>query len=425
MSDTTLDNIAKYSNDSMDVDTTSTSSHPTAASTTAEQCSTCDTTLPAQEVERNKDATAVDKVEFRELLHERAPQYRPATIAQGVDAHTHHQFGSLLNRPQIQQHQFAPQFMPTHNSTTNGGGYAIPFALATPSVFPFVQNFGSFPPPPPPPMHQQQNDSSATVFDPPPCQHNNWDNLRAKNAVVTLCCRDCLTKWKLQFPIKDLCSEFHSKLECAFGVNCPLLHVHRFKSVQKSPNPAGHVVGSTRDPLFAAVALEVMMNNPGKLPGEVVGTVMAQYAQKVAQKEAEPAVPLPASTQPPPQRSLGSVQTDMLQFVTPTAMQQAWQQQQPAQVPQYIFAAPSQPLWQQSSYPTLLGSAPVLMPQAQQQATMTITPSPMYQVVTAPSSHPLIITSQPQQQLVLLQQQSQPSLFPTVNFLPTMPTQWL
>lgn len=111
-----------------------------------------------------------------------------------------------------------------------------------------------------------------------PCEHNNWDNLRAKNSIVTLCCRDCQKKWKQHFPIRNLCPEFHARLSCAFGVNCPYLHVHRFKSLEKSPNPLGHVIGSTRDAVFAAAALQILEKHPGAMPRDVLPEVLQQLA---------------------------------------------------------------------------------------------------------------------------------------------------
>jgi hypothetical protein len=116
-----------------------------------------------------------------------------------------------------------------------------------------------------------------TVDDPVPCEHNNWDNLRAKNSIVTLCCRDCQKKYKQMFPIRNLCPEFHTRLVCAFGTDCPFLHVHRFKSVAKSPNPPGHVVGSVRNARFASIAIDVLADNPGKEPRDVVSEVRARY----------------------------------------------------------------------------------------------------------------------------------------------------
>lgn len=134
--------------------------------------------------------------------------------------------------------------------------------------------------------HQQHDDSNssngdqqhaASIHDPAPCQHNNWDNLRAKSSIATLCCRDCSKKWKQRFPIKMLCPEFHMERVCAFGINCPFLHVHRYKSIEKSPNPVGHVTGATRNAGFANMALDVLAENPTLWPRDVVDQVRVRY----------------------------------------------------------------------------------------------------------------------------------------------------
>lgn len=129
-----------------------------------------------------------------------------------------------------------------------------------------------------PPPQQKFQIALASEDATPPCAHNNWDNLRAKHSIVTLCCRDCQKKWKQDFPIRNLCAEFHSKLQCAFDVNCPFLHVHRFKSQEKSPNPANHVVGAARDESYVKIAQEVLAEFPGKYPSDVVSMVNERYA---------------------------------------------------------------------------------------------------------------------------------------------------
>ncbi|CUG14967.1 Hypothetical protein, putative [Bodo saltans] len=113
---------------------------------------------------------------------------------------------------------------------------------------------------------------------PPPCSHNNWDSLRAKKYVVTLSCRDCQQKWKQLFPLTNLCPEFHLHSACAFGDDCPFLHIHRFKSAHKSPNAQDHVVGAVRNELFAQVAIEVLAEFPGRVPRDVVDVVHSRFA---------------------------------------------------------------------------------------------------------------------------------------------------
>lgn len=146
----------------------------------------------------------------------------------------------------------------------------------------------------------------------PPCGHNNWDNLRAKNSVVTLCCRDCQQKWKQVFPIADLCPEFHQSATCAFGPHCPMLHVHRFKSVLKSPNPPGYVPGTVADALFSQCARDVLARHHHRtLPREIVGEVIALY-QRLCESGAQgagnssAAQPLLKTTTPAGQRSWGA-----------------------------------------------------------------------------------------------------------------------
>jgi hypothetical protein len=127
--------------------------------------------------------------------------------------------------------------------------------------------------------------AAATIHEPAPCQHNNWDNLRAKSSIATLCCRDCSKKWKQRFPIKMLCPEFHMERMCAFGVHCPFLHVHRYKSIEKSPNAVGHVTRATRNAEFANIAIDVLAENPNLWPRDVVDQVRLRYI--AAQEAAE------------------------------------------------------------------------------------------------------------------------------------------
>jgi hypothetical protein len=67
----------------------------------------------------------------------------------------------------------------------------------------------------------------------------------------------------------DVCPEFHAQSACAFGDDCPFLHVHRFKSAFKSPNAPGHVIGAERDEDFANIVLEVLAEFPGMEPRDV------------------------------------------------------------------------------------------------------------------------------------------------------------
>ena len=78
----------------------------------------------------------------------------------------------------------------------------------------------------------------------PPCNHNSWDNIRAKRGCMTLRCRDCQLKWKAEAACLRRCRTFANG-NCKL-VNCPKTHIHRFKqsvenriaSFQGSPSPA-------------------------------------------------------------------------------------------------------------------------------------------------------------------------------------------
>eukprot|EP01060_Flectonema_neradi_P025936 TRINITY_DN3479_c1_g2_i1.p1 TRINITY_DN3479_c1_g2~~TRINITY_DN3479_c1_g2_i1.p1 ORF type:complete len:185 (+),score=30.61 TRINITY_DN3479_c1_g2_i1:66-620(+) len=61
----------------------------------------------------------------------------------------------------------------------------------------------------------------------PPCNHNSWDNIRAKRGCMTLRCRDCQQKWKAEAACLRRCRTFANG-NCKLP-NCPKTHIHRFK----------------------------------------------------------------------------------------------------------------------------------------------------------------------------------------------------
>lgn len=75
-----------------------------------------------------------------------------------------------------------------------------------------------------------------------PCEHNEWDSVRAKQGVALLRCRVCSTPWRTVLSNRDgpalwhRCSAF-DRGECTLGPSCPALHVHRRKQKPgKSPD---------------------------------------------------------------------------------------------------------------------------------------------------------------------------------------------
>ena len=182
---------------------------------------------------------------------------------------------------------------------------------------------------------------------PCPCRHNNWDNLRAKNSVVTLCCRDCQLKWKQKFPVPNMCPDFYNTTNCCFGPHCPYLHVHRFKSVEKSPNPPLHIIGTERDLLFAHCAEEIMtMRGPRTAPSAVYDEVVALYMQR---KSTGYVIPAPPPAPAPPATILVAASSSPQQLQAPAHssqpqiifVQQQQQQQHASRGPMFIQQGPN------------------------------------------------------------------------------------
>jgi hypothetical protein len=211
---------------------------------------------------------------------------------------------------------------------------------------------------------------------PPPCRHNNWDNLRAKNSVVTLCCRDCQSKWKLQFPIRAMCVEFHQCMSCAFGVSCPYLHVHRFKSIVKSPNPVGHVTGAVKDPLWEYCAREVLAHYQQQsgqqvLPSMVIEEVRERYRtmlqhQQQQQQQQQPQQQYSFQTATPPQFIGAPIVASPPQ---PTAYHHhaPLQHPQPPNILNHHYASYAQPMVMVQWPSGAQAPSPVALPQHHQQ----------------------------------------------------------
>eukprot|EP01062_Namystynia_karyoxenos_P040882 TRINITY_DN29742_c0_g1_i2.p1 TRINITY_DN29742_c0_g1~~TRINITY_DN29742_c0_g1_i2.p1 ORF type:complete len:246 (+),score=27.26 TRINITY_DN29742_c0_g1_i2:75-740(+) len=65
-------------------------------------------------------------------------------------------------------------------------------------------------------------------YTPPPCQHNNWDNVRMKDFISSLRCRDCQQTWKVHCAYRDRCADFDAG-RCDRGRQCSHTHIHRRK----------------------------------------------------------------------------------------------------------------------------------------------------------------------------------------------------
>eukprot|EP01064_Diplonema_japonicum_P015180 TRINITY_DN22944_c0_g1_i1.p2 TRINITY_DN22944_c0_g1~~TRINITY_DN22944_c0_g1_i1.p2 ORF type:complete len:138 (+),score=19.08 TRINITY_DN22944_c0_g1_i1:68-481(+) len=85
---------------------------------------------------------------------------------------------------------------------------------------------------------ETKSDDSSEETVRPPCEHNCWDNLRAKRDTVTLRCRLCQRQWKTQTLRLQRCPNFSrtSKITCPEGEECALIHVYRFKLSSKKRN---------------------------------------------------------------------------------------------------------------------------------------------------------------------------------------------
>eukprot|EP01060_Flectonema_neradi_P009348 TRINITY_DN1666_c1_g2_i1.p1 TRINITY_DN1666_c1_g2~~TRINITY_DN1666_c1_g2_i1.p1 ORF type:complete len:240 (+),score=45.11 TRINITY_DN1666_c1_g2_i1:46-765(+) len=78
----------------------------------------------------------------------------------------------------------------------------------------------------------------------PPCEHNNWDNIRARSGAITLRCRTCQSQWRVPLQTLRRCPHFGSDAnskKCQKGDKCHKLHIHRKKQRAEStstPAPA-------------------------------------------------------------------------------------------------------------------------------------------------------------------------------------------
>ena len=61
----------------------------------------------------------------------------------------------------------------------------------------------------------------------PPCEHNSWDNIRAKRGCMTLRCRVCQHKWKAEAAALRRCRTF--AMGSCRSRDCQKTHIHRFK----------------------------------------------------------------------------------------------------------------------------------------------------------------------------------------------------
>eukprot|EP00756_Hemistasia_phaeocysticola_P005123 Hpha_TRINITY_DN13184_c1_g1::TRINITY_DN13184_c1_g1_i1::g.113311::m.113311 len=100
----------------------------------------------------------------------------------------------------------------------------------------FVDWLDTPPAPPPKPKAQTERPEHFKVR---PCEHNEWDSVRAKHGVALLRCRVCATPWRTVLSNRDgpalwhRCSAFDRK-ECNLGPSCPALHVHRRKQTPEA-----------------------------------------------------------------------------------------------------------------------------------------------------------------------------------------------
>ncbi|KAJ9463411.1 hypothetical protein DIPPA_21394 [Diplonema papillatum] len=75
-------------------------------------------------------------------------------------------------------------------------------------------------------------DAACKHTEKPPCAHNEWDNIRFKNMVVTLRCRVCREQWKTLNVSLRKCAAFYER-KCPNGPSCPLTHIHRYKRARE------------------------------------------------------------------------------------------------------------------------------------------------------------------------------------------------
>ena len=102
---------------------------------------------------------------------------------------------------------------------------------------------------------------------------------------MTLCCRFCNAKWKLPQSVDNKCPDFYRGF-CPFGPHCPFLHIHRFNSKTKSPDPPNYGGGIVKDCDFAAVARSILTEEHGKKrPTDVYEEVIVAYALQQQQQK--------------------------------------------------------------------------------------------------------------------------------------------
>ncbi|KAJ9464490.1 hypothetical protein DIPPA_24771 [Diplonema papillatum] len=64
-----------------------------------------------------------------------------------------------------------------------------------------------------------------------PCDHNEWDNVRAKKDCITLRCRVCSAKWKTRSAALSRCKAFQNN---TCSEDCDGVHIFRHKSNKKA-----------------------------------------------------------------------------------------------------------------------------------------------------------------------------------------------
>ena len=107
--------------------------------------------------------------------------------------------------------------------------------------------------------------SGSMLASTPPCRHNTWDNVRVKKGVVTLCCRTCRLKWKTSSSVPKCPEFFHG--HCYLHPDCPMLHVHRYKNKEKSPDHQVMAPSVEQDPALSAALAAVFATMGGEASG--------------------------------------------------------------------------------------------------------------------------------------------------------------
>jgi len=155
-----------------------------------------------------------------------------------------------LNPTAMMQFPSGPLPMTTHPLVPPPHGTTIPLYEPPPpptSVPPFAPPPGVATPPcgSSPPGDTAEGDLKEDLSSTPACRHNAWDNVRVRKGVLTLSCRVCRVKWKINSSISKCPAFFNG--HCYLGVDCPLLHVHRYKNKDKSPNQGDLTLVSVRE----------------------------------------------------------------------------------------------------------------------------------------------------------------------------------